>query len=226
MFAKTKIMAFQLAMDVRFFCRPGGIGRGCGGTPSWSYYFSPIPLVIMGLGACLIFGGIGTLIRRQWGRIFSLISWIALGGIVLFSGVLYVYSVVRPSVVHEEVISEAENTQLKTYQNEIYGFKFKYPQNWEVNDQSYAYMDKEYISVVVASPQDITGVPGASREAYFYIGIFKYGQDWKHEEGMNLSPRMLDGGPIPVEVSRQYLESIPEFKLSQMIWASLKINDK
>ena len=117
-------------------------------------------------------------------------------------------------------VKKDETANWKTYTNQQYDFQFKYPTSWTVNDQSYTYKGQNYMTVIFASPL-ISGVPGASREAYFYTTISKERGSWQHKEGINLSLLPSEGGATPVNVSQQYLESREEFRVAQLIFSSV-----
>lgn len=145
--------------------------------------------------------------------------------VILLGAVGYFALVKKPPKIAQQTNTPApiqtqtpknETADWQTYKNDKYGFSFQYPQSWTVNDQSYSYNGQNYLSATLASPL-IHGVPGAIRDAYFYITIFNDGRAWTHKEGINLSLQHSDGGAVPVNVGAQYLKSMAEYKISQAI---------
>jgi hypothetical protein len=121
--------------------------------------------------------------------------------------------------------AQANTSNWQTYASQKYSFQFKYPTDWSVSDASYTYQGQDYLFVTVSSPL-ISGVPSASRDAYFYITLSKENGVWQYKDGMNLSLLKSDGGAVPVNVSQQYLQSRPEFQIAQQIFSSLTSSDK
>lgn len=119
--------------------------------------------------------------------------------------------------------SNAIPADWKTYTSTEYNFSFQYPKDWEVNDTSSSYKGVGSPSVIVSSPL-ISGVPGASRDSYFYVQLTPKNGSIEHKEGINLSLLRSDGGPIPVNISQEYLQSTPQYEASVLIRQSFQIS--
>jgi hypothetical protein len=108
-----------------------------------------------------------------------------------------------------------------TYSNDKYGFTFRYPVGWSVNDQSFASNGKPSINVLVSSPVHSNLMPNQDAVYLLEMGVTSSSQKMISWQGFYKSPFLnSDGGPVSLSLDKGLLENSTEYKNAQKIFDS------
>jgi hypothetical protein len=125
-------------------------------------------------------------------------------------------------------ICAATNNQTadwKTYTSTQYGFKFQYPSNWTVNNQSFIYQNKPSINVLISSPVHARLTPNQDAIYLLEIGVASSGKKVINSAGSGFFKApfiQADGGPVKLNIDGNTVINTPEYGQAQEIFSTFK----
>jgi hypothetical protein len=117
-----------------------------------------------------------------------------------------------------KITKYGDNPGWETHANNEYGYNFRYPSEWKVNDRSFTYQGQQSKNVSITSPQrhDLEGYESES----VYFDLVLGGDNMQIlEQGF---AQLASDGKVPLTISQSTLENTEEYKIAQEIIKTIK----
>lgn len=126
--------------------------------------------------------------------------------------------------------TDNQNVDWKTFSDTQFGFRFKYPPDWKVNNQSFVYQSKPSINVLVSSPIHPNLVGTQDAVYLLQMGVDSSvatdlisGEKIISYSGFFKAPFVqADGGPVKIDINDTVVKNSIEYKQAQQIFASFE----